>query len=77
MFLLIPNDRPSHWKAVISTDNLTIEWPKGPDETMTEPPWNDLYMPRYDAEFRAARRSYNLSEVNFRKLPVPNPETLF
>jgi len=61
-------------------DNLTIEWPKGPDESMTEPPWNDLYMPRYDAEFRAARRSYNLSGIVLPPSPVetvPNPETLF
>ena len=68
MFLLVPSDRPSHWKAVISQDNMTIEWPKGPNGEMTEPPWNDLYMPRYDEIFRAARRSYAMSEVNLKKL---------
>lgn len=82
MFLLIPSDNPTKWKAVISQDNLTIEWSKGVDGAWTEPPWTDLYMEEYDKEFQAALRSYNLSEVSFKKLAPPsvgpdNPETLF
>jgi hypothetical protein len=80
MFLLVPSDNPTKWKAVISQDNLTIEWPKGPNGEMTEPPWMDLYMERYDKEFQAALSSYRSAEVNFRKLgsvethSVENPE---
>ena len=55
-------------------DNMTIEWQKGPDGEMTEPPWDQLYMPEYADTFQEARRSYNQSEVNLRKLPPGTTE---
>lgn len=60
MFNLVPSDQAGNWKAQISDDNLCIEWPKGPGETWTEPPWRQLYMEQYDREFRQAEADYRL-----------------
>lgn len=68
MFLIVPSDDQTKWKAKISPDNLTIEWPKGPDGTWSDPPWNDLFMEKYREEFMEARRDFERAEVDRRKL---------
>lgn len=69
MFLLVPSDRAGYLKAVISDDNLTIEWRAGPNGEFVEPPWTDLFMERYKEEFFAALSDFRTAEVMFRKLP--------
>ena len=60
MFKMVPSDRPGYLSAQISEDNLIISW----DETLSEPPWNDLYMERYHKDFMQAVEDWN----NLRRL---------
>lgn len=68
MFLLVPSEDSTKWKAKISSDNLTVEWSKGQDGGWVDPPWNDLYMEKYHEDFMQARRDFERAEVNLRKL---------
>lgn len=72
MFLLVPSERSGFWKAKISEDNLTIEWPTGPDNSWTEPPWEDLFMEQYASHFYQALSDYRTAEVMRGKLAGPN-----
>ena len=64
MFQLIEPARPGFNRAQISDDGLTIEW----DSSLSEPPWDDLYMERYHKEFMQALFDYRTAEVKFKKL---------
>ena len=54
MFKMVPSDRPGFLSAQINEDNMIISW----DETLSEPPWNDLYMERYHKDFMQAVEDY-------------------
>jgi len=63
MFLLVTSDRPGRTKAIISGDNLCIEW----DSTLKNPPWAELYMPEYDREFREAFEEWAASRTQSKR----------
>ena len=50
MFLQVPSDRAGYNKAVISPDNLCIEWPAN----QAEPNWREVWMARYHEDFERA-----------------------
>ncbi len=60
MFKMVPSDRPGFLSAQINEDNLIISW----DETLSEPPWNDLYMERYHKDFMQAVEDYKALRFN-------------
>lgn len=60
MFKMIKSDRPGFLSAQISDDNLIISW----DASLSEIPWNELYMEKYHNEFLTALSDWN----NLRRL---------
>lgn len=56
MFKLVPSDRPGFTSAQINEDNLIISW----DSSLSEPPWDSLYMERYHQDFMDALRDFRV-----------------
>ena len=54
MFKPIESSQPGYSAAQISEDNLCIKW----DSSLSEPPWDALYMERYKKAFEQARVDY-------------------
>jgi len=64
MFLQVPSDRAGYNKAIISPDNLCIEWPSN----QAEPDWEKLYMPQYHEEFVEAMRDCGVVPILTKRL---------
>lgn len=56
MFKLVPSDRAGITSAQISEDSLIISW----DSSLSEPPWDSLYMEQYHQEFMDALRDFRV-----------------